>query len=124
MVVFQMLTAILTMRGLIWSRRCALGIHICQYCSNPRTSNSSRLLKNWAPHSCTKKTLRYIEESGGTLDAESVDFLIHSKVLPKLRGTEQQLRKPLEALAAVCTKHSAARAGGKVAHMLAQLDES
>jgi len=68
--------------------------------------------------------LRYIEESGGTLDAESVDFLIHSKVLPKLRGTEQQLRKPLEALAAVCAKHSATRAGGKVAHMLAQLDES
>ena len=68
--------------------------------------------------------LGYVTEAGGTLTTESADFLILSKVLPKLRGTEQQLRKPLEALRDVCADQKAPRAGAKVDHMLTQLDES
>jgi 5-methylcytosine-specific restriction endonuclease McrBC GTP-binding regulatory subunit McrB len=68
--------------------------------------------------------LTYLKESGGKMSSETGDFLLMSKVLPKFRGTEQQLRKPLEGLAKLTAKSGYTRAAKKVAHMLEQLDQS
>lgn len=68
--------------------------------------------------------LGYLEQAGGTLTPDIADFLLMSKVLPKLRGTEHQLGGPLEALETLCAAQEWPRSLAKVRRMRAQLAKS
>ena len=65
--------------------------------------------------------LAYLEQAGRELTPEVADFLLTSKVLPKLRGTEHHLRTPLEALEKLTADGGYTRSHAKVTHMLDQL---
>jgi len=65
--------------------------------------------------------LAYLEQAGGKLDEEVADFLLMSKVLPKLRGTEHQLAEPLAGLARLVMGAGYPRSTAKVSRMLEQL---
>ena len=66
--------------------------------------------------------LAYIEQSGGALTSDVADFLLMSKVLPKLRGTEHRLGDALRRLEALCVRNGWRRSERKVARMLRQLE--
>ncbi len=68
--------------------------------------------------------LAYLETSGGKLTPQSADFLLMSKVLPKLRGTEHVLGPPLEALEQLTTEKGYARAASKITRMRRQLEST
>ena len=65
--------------------------------------------------------LAYVEQSGGTLDTEVADFLLMSKVLPKLRGTEHRLGTALESLSKLCSDNGWSRSERKIERMRSQL---
>ena len=67
--------------------------------------------------------LSYVE-TAGALDSETLDFLMMSKILPKLRGTEPQLKGPLAQLHALAGHSGLVRSSRKLASMQASLDES
>lgn len=66
--------------------------------------------------------IAYVEQSDGNLSSEVADFLIMSKVLPKLRGTEHRLGAALRSLQALCSERGWNQSERKVARMLAQLE--
>jgi hypothetical protein len=68
--------------------------------------------------------LDYVGESGGRLDPTIGDFLLMSKVLPKLRGTEGELGAPLKKLKSLADKHGFAQSTQKLGAMLKKLSES
>lgn len=68
--------------------------------------------------------LAYLGQSNGELTSEVGDFLLMSKVLPKLRGTERELGEPLRRLSAITRARGYIRSTRKVERMLAQLGES
>ncbi|MFT5429565.1 MAG: DNA polymerase III delta prime subunit [Myxococcota bacterium] len=65
--------------------------------------------------------LSYLEQAGGTFDASTGDFLLLSKVLPKLRGTQHQLGSTLDRLADFTADGGFTRAAAKIERMKAQL---
>ena len=65
--------------------------------------------------------LSYLEQAGGVLSPEVADFLLMSKVLPKLRGTEHVLRPPLEQLRDLTHSAGYTRSSAKIERMLQQL---
>ncbi len=67
--------------------------------------------------------LAYLETTGGVADPTTRDFLMMSKVLPKLRGSEQSLRQPLMSLLALAEASSWPRTRSKVVQMLGALDD-
>ncbi|HIA00704.1 MAG TPA: hypothetical protein EYN06_02850 [Myxococcales bacterium] len=68
--------------------------------------------------------LDYVGQAGGKLTPLIGDFLMMSKVLPKLRGTEGQLRTLLERLCALAKKEGFANSEQKLTIMLQQLSDS
>ncbi|MBT9559128.1 MAG: hypothetical protein IV100_24055 [Myxococcales bacterium] len=68
--------------------------------------------------------LTFIRESGGETDPVTLDFLLMSKVMPKLRGSETQLRDPLNSLFELARRRGLERTIRKVTQMLAQLDDA
>ena len=65
--------------------------------------------------------LEYLEQAGRELTPAVADFLLMSKVLPKLRGTEHQLSTPLAAMLKITEAGGYRRSTAKVRHMLHQL---
>ena len=68
--------------------------------------------------------LAYLEQAGGSLTPVIADFLLMSKVLPKLRGTEHQLSGTLSRMQGVCDQLGAVRSRAKVDRMAEQLRKS
>ncbi len=68
--------------------------------------------------------LDYTVQAGGVMSPEVADFLLLSKVLPKLRGTEHELARPLERLQHVTTAWQLERSRAKVAWMQERLAEA
>ena len=68
--------------------------------------------------------LAYLEQAGGVLTPEVADFLLISKVLPKLRGTEHQLSAALETLHQIATDGGYTRSLAKITRMRTQLRAS
>ena len=68
--------------------------------------------------------LAYVAQAGGRLTPDVADFLLMSKVLPKLRGTETHLGVPLEALLQAARSQGWRRAGAKLERMVGQLRQS
>ena len=68
--------------------------------------------------------IAYVGQAGGQMTAGTADFLLMSKVLPKLRGTEHQLMEPLGRLQRICDDGGYTRSSAKVRRMCAQLAES
>ncbi|MFT7626320.1 MAG: hypothetical protein ACI9WU_005515 [Myxococcota bacterium] len=68
--------------------------------------------------------MAYLEQAGGELTPDVADFLLMSKVLPKLRGTEHVLARPLERLQQMTAEAGYTRALGKITRMRDQLASS
>jgi hypothetical protein len=68
--------------------------------------------------------LAYVEQSGGVMSGEVADFLLMSKVLPKLRGTEHRLGKALDALIELTSKRGWPRSERKLKRMQLQLQST
>lgn len=67
--------------------------------------------------------LEYVLGAGDAPLEESLDFLMTSKVLPKLRGTEATLGDALTGLTAYTTRRGLPRAGRKLSLMARQLEQ-